>query len=489
MAAWQFSVVLDEQADMPLFAQITRAIVADVARGRLRPGDRLPGSRTMAGTLGVHRNTVLAALDELHAQGVVRTEPARGTFIDGAAARVRTPSTKTTAKSTRAGFDLRATPPAWEGVLPSSDNILALQSGVPDVRLVPAAELARAWRRAIMRHGRKLLGYTDAQGHPDLRAAVADYVSSTRGVAVDASQVLIVRGSQMALDLSARALLAPGDIVAVEELGYPPAWRALWSAGAQLVPIPVDSRGMDVDALERITQTMTVRCVVTTPHHQYPTTVTMTQPRRTQLLELCARKRIAVIEDDYDHELHYDGTPVQPLAAMANHGVVVYVGTLSKVLAPGLRLGFVCAPHDVIAQFTALRAHTDRQGDWVLEEAVAELMQDGALARHARRLRRASLQRRDTLVAALDHHFGATLEFSVPRGGMAVWARANVDVDAWAARGLTHGVAFATARRFALNRAALPFVRLGFAALNPEELQRAVSRMKLAFAAPPRQRR
>jgi hypothetical protein len=210
----------------------------------------------------------------------------------------------------------------------------------------------------------------------------------------------------MALDVCARALLRPGDRVAVEALGYRPAWDALRLAGAVLVPIAVDRDGLDIAALARAHARAPLRALYTTPHHQYPTTVTMSAGRRLALAALAARARLIVLEDDYDHEFHYDGHPVAPLAAADPTGQVIYIGTLSKVLAPGLRLGFAIAPPPVIAAMARWRSAMDRQGDLAMEAAVAELIGDGELERHVRKMRVLYQARRDALVAALTRQLG-----------------------------------------------------------------------------------
>jgi GntR family transcriptional regulator/MocR family aminotransferase len=297
--------------------------------------------------------------------------------------------------------------------------------------------------------------------------------------------VLVTRGSQMALDLVARALIAPGDVVAVEAFGYRPAWTALRAAGARLVPIAVDGDGLRVDELAALATRERVRAVYVTPHHQYPTTVTLAPGRRLQLLDLARHHRLAIIEDDYDFEFHYEGRPVLPLASADASGQVVYVGTLSKLLAPGLRLGFVVAPPALVERLAQLRRAIDRQGDHAVESAVAELIEEGELARHARRARLAYHARRDALVEALAAQpaLAEGLEIVVPSGGMALWARAATDVDAWAARALEQRVAITTARRYAFDGRARPWVRLGFAALDERELREAARRLALAFPA------
>jgi GntR family transcriptional regulator / MocR family aminotransferase len=496
MSGWQVAVDLQGGSEQPIFIRLARAISDDVRRGRLKPGDALPGSRSLARALGVHRNTVLAAYAELNAEGWITTEKAARTFVSHALPEVE-PGQRRRARPTAVGFDLERDAPAGSGGLSLVERgrdlgggpgrpkqLVAMSGGIPDVRLLPTAPLARAYRRALKRGGPALLGYGDARGHERLRAALGDMLSALRGVAADPDTLMVTRGSQLALDLLARTLLRPGDIVAVEALGYRPAWSALAGAGAQLVPVRVDERGLDIDALEALAATRRLRAVYVTPHHQYPTTVMLDAGRRLRLLELARARRIAIVEDDYDFEFHYEGRPVLPLASADRHGVVVYLGTLSKILAPTLRLGFIVAPPPLVARLAERRMSIDRQGDQVVECAVAELIEDGELQRHARRMRRVYQTRRDLLVARLQRRLGDALRFAVPAGGMALWARADdgIDVDAWAARALDRGVLFYPGARFAFDGRAQPHLRLGFAALDERELDEGVRRLAAALS-------
>jgi GntR family transcriptional regulator/MocR family aminotransferase len=310
-----------------------------------------------------------------------------------------------------------------------------------------------------------------------------------RGVPAATEHVLVVRGSQMALDLCARVLVRPGDVVAVEALGYRPAWDALRLAGAELVPVPVDGEGLDVVALDALARRRRVRALYTTPHHQYPTTVTMSAARRMALAATARHHRLIVLEDDYDHEFHYDGRPVPPLAATDDGGHVVYLGTLSKVLAPGLRLGFIVAPADVVPRLAAVRAVMDRQGDRAMEAAVAELIDDGLLQRHIRRTRLVYLERRDALVAAIHRRLADVLEVDAPRGGISLWATLRdraIDVDRWLATAAAAGVFVSPGRRYTFDGTDPGALRLVFAPSTPAELASAVD--TLARALPRRAR-
>jgi GntR family transcriptional regulator/MocR family aminotransferase len=247
----------------------------------------------------------------------------------------------------------------------------------------------------------------------------------------------------------------------------------------------LDGGGLDVEALDRLAAASgtALRAVMVTPHRHYTTLVPLAAERRRRLLELAAARRLAVLEVDLDSEFHYDGAPARSLASEDPAGVVVHVGTLSKLFASALRLGFVVAPPPLIARLESLRAAVDRHGDPALEVAFAELMEDGELQRHLNRMRVAYRSRRDALCGALAAHLGATLEVAAPSGGLALWARLRrmVDLDGWAARALEAGVTFRPGRVFAFDGQPVPAFRMGFAAHGERELEEAVRRMAAAL--------
>ncbi len=465
----------DPSKPVALFAQVANAIADDIRSGRLASGDVLPGSRSLARELDIDRDTVVAAYTDLEAQGFLTSVPRIGTVVADLPHGV----TVRQGLANHVGFALDAGP---QVTLPRPDpaGAIVLAAGVPDLRLVPGELIARAYRRAVRRHPKSTLGYSTATtGHERLRQAVAHLLRDSRGIAAGADDVMITRGSQMALDLAARAIVRPGDVVCVEALGYRPAWSALERAGARLVGVPVDAGGIEVDALAKICARTPVRLLYVTPHHQYPTTAVLTAGRRAQLLALAARHQIAILEDDYDHEFHYEGRPVLPLASMDPHGVVVYIGTLSKILAPGLRLGFVVAPRPLIERLARERYLIDRQGDLALEIAIAELIEDDEIGRHTRKMRRIYHARRDALVSALREHLGDRLSFHTPTGGIALWAEVapSLDVDRWCKRALEHGVVFHPGSAFSLTPRKLAAVRFGYGACTEAELRLAVRRL------------
>jgi GntR family transcriptional regulator/MocR family aminotransferase len=484
--AWALVIDIDRDGTLPPFLQIARALANDIQRGRLRPGDRLPGSRRLAESLHVHRNTVLAAQAELVAEGWIETAPGKGTFVSQGldVDRTRPLPRRVGMRATspaRAAFAIAEPPVAYrQPVL--ARGTLNLSNGAPDVRLVPARAIGRAYRRVLALRPAEVLAYGDVEGHPALRSALAAMLASTRGLSVTAADLFVTRGSQMALSLVARALVRPGDVVAVEQIGYRPAWEAFRAAGASVVPVAVDGDGIDVEALKKLASRTPLRAVYVTPHHQYPTTVTLKAARRLALVALARDHGLAIVEDDYDYEFHYDGRPVLPLASTDHGGHVIYIGTLSKILAPGLRVGYIVAPPALIRSVGAFRSLTDIQGDLGTEAAIATLIEDGELQRHVARVRRIYASRRDILAASLRRTFGDGVDFTIAAGGMALWVHftMKVDVDQWARRSVEHGVSWYPGRRYAFDGRATPFARFSFAWLNERELPEAVKRLAAA---------
>lgn len=284
---------------------------------------------------------MIAGYGELAAEGLVVTRVGGGTFVAQPAPVPAAPRMLVADEAPTYPLAPSTQPPL--AIAAPQPGALLLSRSTPDMRLLPSRALARAFRRAIGQRGRSVLTYTDPRGHVRLRTELAAMLSRSRGLLTTPDGVLIARSIEQGLDLAARTLIAPGDTVVVETFGYPPARHVLKLAGARLLPVPVDEDGLGVDALEALLAREPVRAVLLTPHHQFPTTVVMPAARRERLAQLALAHRFAIIEDDYDHEFHYEGKPVLPIAAGAARANVIYVASMSNLLAPGLSTGFVVA--------------------------------------------------------------------------------------------------------------------------------------------------
>jgi GntR family transcriptional regulator/MocR family aminotransferase len=338
---------IDPALRTPLYLQIVHAIIHEIERGRLPPGAFLPSSRELATILGVNRKTVVLAYEDLISQGWLLSEGTRGTVVAALSTEMRKPPPRPSMPSATTAPEYRFRAPPERSLALSPGKGVKLDEGAPDGRLFPADILSRAYRTAVQRASRdNRLQYRDPRGSPRLREAVATMLRGERGLAVTADDICITRGSQNGIYLAARTLLQPGDAVLVEALTYEPAVAAFTDLGANVVSVGLDENGADVEAIERACRKHRVRAIFLTPHHQFPTTVALRPERRLRVLELARQFGFAVIEDDYDHEFHFESQPLLPMASYAP-GRVIYVGSLSKLLLPALRVGYIARPQRV----------------------------------------------------------------------------------------------------------------------------------------------
>ncbi|BDU75820.1 aminotransferase-like domain-containing protein [Mesoterricola sediminis] len=460
-----------------LVQRVVQTVIKAILEGRLRPGTVLPGSRALATLLGVNRHTVIPALNELVDQGWLVTEPSRGTFVA-----LELPSqarTVASARETGVGFDL----PSF--LLPASvpdPTTLFLADGTPDPRLAPAQELSRAYQRALRHHAPALLRGQDPLGHPILREAVAGWVGERHGLAVSPDRVLITRGSRAALAMLVATLFRKQAVVGVESPGNRAAWDIFLAAGhLTLRPLPVDAEGLDTEALAALLAQGPVRLLYLTPRRQFPTAVSLSRPRAEALLALAASHRVAILEDDYDGEFAYGDPRPESLLALDRTGQVIHLGSLSRLLTPGLRLGYLVVPAALVPLLARIKRPQDL-GDAPTERAVADLIRDGELGAHLRRTRRIYEGRRDLLCGRLQEELGGQLEVAVPTGGLGLWLRAapGVDLAAWLRRARDLGLRLHPPDQFFLGEPA-PAFRMGFSQATEEELASAVTRLKAAL--------
>jgi len=421
---WKTQLWLEDSPGKTLHARLLNTLTVDIKESRLSPGSMLPGSRSLAEQLGVNRKTVQQVYEELEAQGWLVTRPRSGTFVSetlpeqglSSADRQLVNSTD----RTRSASELMEI--LYQDALSSYNAIPVTNDGTPDSRLIPYQLLARTYRRVCIDLSRNSrLGYGDPKGSVDLRKSVAKMLSGDRFMNCSAEQVCIVRGSQMGIYLASRILDPSKGAIVMEDLCYLPARAAFESNGFKVLKCRLDGQGLDIEHLQALLAEHSVAAIYVTPHHQYPTTVCLPMDRRLILLELSKAHRFAVLEDDYDHEFHYETNPVPPLASLPNAENVVHIGSMSKVFAPGLRLGYIAADIRFIERAAQEIILIDRQGNTVTEQVLSNLMESGEVRRHIRKTRKEYEARRNFAADEFVRVFGGSVSFTLPTGGMAIW--------------------------------------------------------------------
>lgn len=449
--------------DRPVFRRLAAALRQSFREGRLRRGDRLPSTRILGAQLQLHRHTVMAAYEELAAEGWVEAVPGWGY-------RVSSEMPPFAAAPSSANFDwsqANAVPDCSDED-PPVDALYRFPSGQPDLRVFPHEEYYSQVRLALRRCAPdELLGYADPRGRESFCRELGHYLRRARGLTVAPAELTITHGCQEAVYLAARCWLRPGDRLAVEEFGFPRMWDAFRFCGAELRPVKLDQEGLCPESLEAALQEG-VRLIYLTPLHQYPTTVTLSPARRRRLYELATEYGVPILEDDYDFEFHYEGEALPPLKVDDPHGLVLYCSTFSKVLHPSARLGFLIASPEFGRRVRGLKAVVSRQNDNLAQEAVALWMQDGGFERHLRRMRRHYSERRLEMKRALES-WGLSL--TAPRGGMCFWVDTGVDTEALAARALRSGVEVRPGSHYRLDGRPSTCLRLGFAYPTPDEIR------------------
>jgi GntR family transcriptional regulator / MocR family aminotransferase len=474
---------IDKKAKMPLFLQIANGLTEGIKSGVIQKGTKLLGTRAMAAALGVHRQTVVAAYDELMAQGWIETKGSKGTFISSTIPDFKpvllNNALNNKGLNIKTGFNFNRKDNLKLPILRGS-SALSFDDGFPDNRFAPVDELARAYRSVLKKgYQKNLLFYGETTGESSFRQEMTLHLKETRGLNISTENVMITRGSMMAIYLTAQTVLSAGDRVVVAELGYGSGNLIFQNAGAELVKVGVDEKGLDVDELAIVCEKMIIKMVYITPHHHYPTTVTMPAERRLRLLELAKIYNFCVLEDDYDYDFHYSSSPILPLASVDNSGHVVYVGSLCKSISPALRVGYIVAPSDLIAEMSNLRRIIDRQGDNINEAALGILFKDGTIKRHLKKSQKVYHKRRDIFCEMMKTKLGDVVNFKIPNGGMAVWMQfaPSVQLPILSEKAAEMGLKINNGAPFHINTA-----RMGFASTNEEEIERGVKILyKLCF--------
>jgi GntR family transcriptional regulator/MocR family aminotransferase len=485
------AISLDKTSLTPLHRQLYESMREAILTRQLAPGLRLPPTRVLATELGVSRNTVMNAFEQLIAEGYIQGKVGAGTYVTRA---LPEESLQVRPGGSRQGLTGQAVfLHAGQGALSKRGSLIAatpvsfawssptprpFRPGLPALDAFPF----KLWERLMLRRWRNLspasLSYGQASGYQPLREAIATYLGAARGVRCEAAQVIVVAGAQQGIALAARLLLDREDPVWIEEPGYQGARGALLAAGAQLYPIPVDQEGLAVEI--GVSYCPAARLVYITPSHQYPVGVTMSLARRLALLKWAGATGAWILEDDYDSEYRYAGRPLAALQGLDQTGCVIYIGTFSKVMFPGLRLGYLVVPQNLVDAFTAVAAVESRCPSFLDQAVLTDFINEGHLARHIRRMRTLYAERQATLIEAVQERLAGLLEINPAETGLHLlgWLASGLEGDLVSQQLLHQRVEAPSLSGYSINPPQREGLVLGYAAVSPGDIRAGVRQME-----------
>lgn len=413
---------VDRNASEPAYRQLYQNLRAAILDGRLTAGMRMPASRMLAGDLKISRNTVIATYDMLLSEGFIEARRGSGTFVASlpeSARRVREQASESKLPSLSERGKLMAAQPQFGAKF----GQIAFHPGYPDLRQFPFPIWTRLMAANAKRASTDLVGYSMIDGHPELKQVIAEYLAVSRGVQCEPSQIIIVSGTQAALDLIGRMLLDPGDPFWIEEPGYQGAYGAFLGAGGKPVPVSVTNNGW------HFTDGPSPRLIFVTPSCQWPLNRVMQMDNRLKLLEIAAQRNSWIIEDDYDSEYRFRGPPVPALHGLDRSGRVIYVGTFAKTIFPALRIGFIVVPKSLSEKFTKAVNMTGQYPSLLLQLTLADFIRNGAFATHLRRMRNLYSKRKRYFADECRQMLGDWLDLPRSDGGLQMVATLKIDAD------------------------------------------------------------
>lgn len=461
---WKLELEIDKKLEKAVYLQIADTIISDIRSGRLKTGDALPGSRNLAQTLKINRNTVVEAYQVLINEEWVISRERKGIFVSE-----RLPALHE--KNAEASHN-----PHQQQVM-SNGIVINFDDGHPDSKIAPVTELARAYRQIFgIKAKWQMMGYGNEHGDTEFRKMISQMLNHQRGMHIHENEISITRGSQMGMFLTAQTLLNPGDIVIVEDPGYQPAWQAFEYAGAKLLSVSVDQEGIRIETVEKLLkQYQNIKALYITPHRQYPTTVTLSLARRLQLIELSNHYNITIIEDDYDNEFHFGYRPILPISSFPELNNYVYIGTLSKVVAPALRIGYLATKNQgLLKRIGDLRKIIDVHGDVIMEQAVLQLIKEGAIKKHIRKATVHYKNKRDFVFELLTKYMKDIADFTLPEGGLAFWIvpKIRLDWDVVTKLLLEKNIKIIHPKQY--SKSQVNGFRLSYGALSEEQLEQSI---------------
>ncbi|MBM7419387.1 MULTISPECIES: PLP-dependent aminotransferase family protein [Chryseobacterium] len=470
-------ILINRNSEISIYMQISNQLINAIQRGVLPFGIKLPGTRALSIILNVHRNTIVAAYDELFAQGWVESLPNKGTFVIG--------------KNQEKPFQIKDFEknnlehyPKSTGFLFKTSNILdnpfeysdceyIFNDGVPDIRLTQIDHHSRIYSSILKRKAHKI-GQYNQDGSEFFKKNLSQFLNLSRGLPISKNNLLITRSTEMSIYIVSEILLSAGDVVLVGELSYFSVNMIFQKAGVKILPISIDEEGINVEEVREACKKQKIRMLYLTPHHHYPTTVTLSAKRRLELLNLANEFGFIILEDDYDYDFHYDKSPILPLASADTNGMVIYIGSFGKSLVPGFRTGFIVAPENLMIEMRKYLGIIDRQGDVLMEHVLGEMIAEGEINRYLKKSLKTYQERRDYFVSLLEKNLGDYIDFQKPSGGLAVWMKWRIPVNLMQlSRNCAQNNLFIPKTLLYQNKN-LTAMRLGFGNLNLTEMDKSI---------------
>jgi GntR family transcriptional regulator/MocR family aminotransferase len=457
-----------------------------IQRGFLIKGMKLPGTRVLSRLLQVNRNTVITVYDELESQGWIEVLSNKGSFIlnklDGKNQKIKPYSQKYIADyPPHTGFNFKQSN-ILDNPFERSNCKLTFNDGLPDMRLLQINQLSKLYSSSLKRKKNQ----TDAEsfhqeGREFFKENLSNFLNLTRGLHISKNNIIITRSIEMGIYIAAEILVSAGDIVVVGELSYFVTNMIFQKAGAKILTVPVNDEGIDVEAVKKLCEKKKIRMLYLTPHHHYPTTVTLSARRRLDLLELSHKYGFIILEDDYDYDFHYGNSRVLPLASADSRGMVVYVGSFGKSLVPGFRMGFIIAPQNLITEMYKFLGIIDRQGDVFMEYVLGEMIEDGEIHRHLKKTSKTYKERRDHFAQLLQTQLNNYVEFTTPTGGLAFWTKWDPSINLMEFRKNCSEQGVFIPKSLLYQTRNITAMRLGFGSFNLNELDDAVAKLSLVL--------
>jgi GntR family transcriptional regulator/MocR family aminotransferase len=483
-------IPLDHQSAIPLYQQIETYLRQNILSGNLLPETQLPATRQMAESLGVSRITVTNAYAELESEGLIYGREGSGTYV------MAPISSLTPLKN-----DADISWPLWQQDIAANDEISQQMhpaqiskrashpdpisfTGVGDPRQFPVKDFHKAIRTVIQRDGIAALEYGEFDGgYRPLRETIS-HVLASQGVRAHPDNTLITSGSQQAIALVCQLLLKPGDVILVEKPSYNFALELFLAFNLKIIGVPIDEHGMQVEIVETLLQRHHPKLLYTIPNFQNPTGVCLSGARRRELVVLADRYNIPILEDDFVGDLRYEGRAQPAIKALDPHGIVIYIGTFSKVLMPGLRVGFLVADGPIFSRLVSYKRVNDLTTSTLVQRALHEYVTVGRYQKHLRRSCRIYRKRRDAMLAAIKRYLPLGVHMNPPQGGLFIWLHLPENLSSLKLLPLAaeEGVEFAPGSRFFLSRPeGEEYLRLNFATQTPEDIEEGIQRLAVAL--------